>query len=606
MKRKLTSCLLVAGFMLASVPGTFATTYFIKPDGPDETDGLSWEQALNYDYFAENMEQGNFEDGDVFCFAGGVYKLSSPDFDKYLTVNRSVTFLGGFDPNSTGTNTEITYPSPYETVISGGIESDVAAVPGNRTHLWYMQRREEIDGVDTKTRLNITVKGFTFKHAFRNYDSASNYKGAVMVFNTDLDMQWCNFIQNGAAFIGTSGLTLIASDANVSDCVFSENFSGEKGAALGLFISSTYAGDEYLTQAVVQRCQFTDNYFTTDYYPEAEYGEDGKPAYTNKLRGTAIFLGSSDERIRLYLVNSLVADNYTEGFGVIMGYPGTTMYMISNTIANKDYTSAQETRTVTGNNNTTKDVGRGLGVMSYGGFNYMANNYVVNAILGESAPSNPAILLSRSSDTRPGKWYSGGYNLTGTAWYCTTWASPRDRTQDPSIQDDHDDGTGTIVQGTYLYLSDSDDESYTYADVFGDNTFGDNGGFNQTLAPLSPVKSLTVDELNALKTEWKLPENIDLTVDQRGFKRASTTCVGSYDAEATSGIDDVVAANRLSISTLGNGLFQVNGADADATVYNLSGNVVKEVPVNEVIDLSSLAKGVYIIHVDGEAFKVVK
>ena len=592
MKRKLTSCLLVAGFMLASVPGAWATTYFIKPDGGGmENDGSSWEQAINYDYFAENMEQGNFEDGDVFCFAGGVYKLSSPDFDKYLSVNRSVTFLGGFDPNSTGTNTDITYPSPHETVISGGIESDVAAVPGNRTHLWYMERK---DG-DQPVRINVTVKGFTFKHAFRNYDSASNYKGAVMVFNTDLDMQWCNFIQNGAAFVGTSGLTLIASEANISDCVFSENFSSEKGAALGLFISSAYAGDEYLTQAVVQRCQFTDNYFTTDYYPEAEYGDDGKPAYTNKLRGTAIILGSNDERLRLYLVNSLVADNYTEGFGVIMGYPGTTMYMISNTIANKDYTAEQETRTVSANKNGTKDVGRGLGVMSYGGYNYMANNYIVNGVLGESAPSNPAILLSRSGATRPGTWNSGGYNISGTAWYCTTWTTPRDRTQTPEIQ-----------ATSLLYLSDTDAETYTYADVFGDNTFGDNGGFSQTLAPVSPVKSLTIDELNALKTEWNLPENINLAVDQRGFKRASTTCVGSYDADATSGIADVIAADRLSVCTLGNGLFSVNGARAEATVYNLSGNVVKVVPANDVIDLSSLAKGVYIIHVDGEAFKVIK
>lgn len=591
MKRKLTSCLLVAGFMLASVPGAWATTYFIKPDGSDMNDGLSWEQAISYDFFAENMEGGNFADGDVFCFAGGVYKLSSPDFDKYLSVNRSVTFLGGFDPNSTGTNTDITYPSPYETVISGGIESDVAAVPGNRTHLWYMERK---DG-DQPVRINVTVKGFTFKHAFRNYDSASSYKGAVMVFNTDLDMQWCNFIQNGAAFIGTSGLTLIASEANISDCVFSENFSAEKGAALGLFKSSAYAGDEYLTQAVVQRCQFTDNYFTTDYYPEAEYGDDGKPAYTNKLRGTAIFLGSEDERLRLYLVNSLVADNYTEGFGVIMGYPGTTMYMISNTIANKDYNSEQETRTVSANKNGTKDVGRGLGVMSYGGFNYMANNYIVNGVLGESAPSNPAILLSRSGPTRPGTWNSGGYNISGTAWYCTTWATPRDRTQTPEIQ-----------ATSLLYLSDTDEETYTYADVFGDNTFGDNGGFSQTLAPVSPVKSLTIDELNALKTEWNLPENINLAVDQRGFKRASTTCVGSYDADATSGIADVIAADRLSVCTLGNGLFSVNGAQAEATVYNLSGNVVKVVPANDVIDLSSLAKGVYIINVDGEAYKVIK
>lgn len=591
MKRKLTSCLLVAGFMLASVPGAWATTYFIKPDGSDMNDGLSWEQAISYDFFAENMEGGNFADGDVFCFAGGVYKLSSPDFDKYLSVNRSVTFLGGFDPNSTGTNTNITYPSPYETVISGGIESDVAAVPGNRTHLWYMERK---DG-DQPVRINVTVKGFTFKHAFRNYDSASSYKGAVMVFNTDLDMQWCNFIQNGAAFVGTSGLTLVASEANISDCVFSENFSAEKGAALGLFISSAYAGDEYLTQAVVQRCQFTDNYFTTDYYPEAEYGEDGKPAYTNKLRGTAIFLGSNDERLRLYLVNSLVADNYTEGFGVIMGYPGTTMYMISNTIANKDYNSEQETRTVSANKNGTKDVGRGLGVMSYGGYNYMANNYIVNGVLGESAPSNPAILLSRSGATRPGTWNSGGYNISGTAWYCTTWTTPRDRTQTPEIQ-----------ATSLLYLSDTDEETYTYADVFGDNTFGDNGGFSQTLAPVSPVKSLTIDELNALKTEWDLPENIDLTVDQRGYKRAATTCVGSYDGDATSGIADVIAADRLSVCTLGNGLFSVNGARAEATVYNLSGNVVKVVPANDVIDLSSLAKGVYIIHVDGEAFKVIK
>ena len=75
MKRKLTSCLLVAGFMLATAPSAFATTYFIKVDGSDDTDGSSWEQAISYDYFAENMEQGNFADGDVFCFAGGTQLL---------------------------------------------------------------------------------------------------------------------------------------------------------------------------------------------------------------------------------------------------------------------------------------------------------------------------------------------------------------------------------------------------------------------------------------------------------------------------------------------------------------------------------------------------
>lgn len=594
MKRKLTSCLLVAGFMLATAPSAFATTYFIKADGSDGTDGSSWEQAISYDYFAENMEQGNFADGDVFCFAGGVYKLSSPDFDKYLAINRSVTLLGGFDPASTGTNTDITYPSPYETVISGAIESDVAAVPGNRTHLWYMQNATVTPTDTVRVRLNVTVKGFTFKHAFRNYDSASDYKGAVMVFDTDLDMQWCKFIQNGAAYVGPSGLDVIASHADISDCVFSENFSGEKGAALGLFTVKLYSEKQYKTTAVVQRCQFTDNYFTTDYYPEAEY-DGGKPPYTNKLRGSAIFLGSNDERISLYLVNSLVADNYTEGFGVIMGYPGTTMYMVSNTIANKDYTAEQETRTVGSNNSGGKDVGRGLGVMSYGGFNYMANNYIVNGVLGESAPSNTAILLSRSNDKRPGTWNSGGYNLSGTAWYCTNWATPRDRTQTPEVQ-----------ATSFLYFGNNDAETYTYADVFGETTFGDNGGNTQTLVPTTRMSSLTLDELNALKTEWSLPENIDLTVDQRGYKRAATTCVGAYDGDATSGITDLTNVSKVSVSTLGNGIFQVNGADTDVTVYNLSGNVVKVVPANEVIDLSSAAKGVYIMTVGGQAFKVIK
>lgn len=594
MKRKLTSCLLVAGFMLATAPSAFATTYFIKVDGSDDTDGSSWEQAISYDYFAENMEQGNFADGDVFCFAGGVYKLSSPDFDKYLAINRSVTLLGGFDPASTGTNTDITYPSPYETVISGAIESDVAAVPGNRTHLWYMQNATVTPTDTVRVRLNVTVKGFTFKHAFRNYDSASDYKGAVMVFDTDLDMQWCKFIQNGAAYVGPSGLDVIASHADISDCVFSENFSGEKGAALGLFTVKLYSEKQYKTTAVVQRCQFTDNYFTTDYYPEAEY-DGGKPPYTNKLRGSAIFLGSNDERISLYLVNSLVADNYTEGFGVIMGYPGTTMYMVSNTIANKDYTAEQEARTVGSNNSGGKDVGRGLGVMSYGGFNYMANNYIVNGVLGESAPSNTAILLSRSNDKRPGTWNSGGYNLSGTAWYCTNWATPRDRTQTPEVQ-----------ATSFLYFGNNDAETYTYADVFGETTFGDNGGNTQTLVPTTRMSSLTLDELNALKTEWSLPENIDLTVDQRGYKRAATTCVGAYDGDATSGITDLTNVSKVSVSTLGNGIFQVNGADTDVTVYNLSGNVVKVVPANEVIDLSSAAKGVYIMTVGGQAFKVIK
>ena len=594
MKRKLTSCLLVAGFMLATAPSAFATTYFIKADGSDGTDGSSWEQAISYDYFAENMEQGNFADGDVFCFAGGVYKLSSPDFDKYLAINRSVTLLGGFDPASTGTNTDITYPSPYETVISGAIESDVAAVPGNRTHLWYMQNATVTPTDTVRVRLNVTVKGFTFKHAFRNYDSASDYKGAVMVFDTDLDMQWCKFIQNGAAYVGPSGLDVIASHADISDCVFSENFSGEKGAALGLFTVKLYSEKQYKTTAVVQRCQFTYNYFTTDYYPEAEY-DGGKPPYTNKLRGSAIFLGSNDERISLYLVNSLVADNYTEGFGVIMGYPGTTMYMVSNTIANKDYTAEQEARTVGSNNSGGKDVGRGLGVMSYGGFNYMANNYIVNGVLGESAPSNTAILLSRSNDKRPGTWNSGGYNLSGTAWYCTNWATPRDRTQTPEVQ-----------ATSFLYFGNNDAETYTYADVFGETTFGDNGGNTQTLVPTTRMSSLTLDELNALKTEWSLPENIDLTVDQRGYKRAATTCVGAYDGDATSGITDLTNVSKVSVSTLGNGIFQVNGADTDVTVYNLSGNVVKVVPANEVIDLSSAAKGVYIMTVGGQAFKVIK
>ena len=73
MKRKLTSCLLVAGFMLATAPSAFAETYFIKADGDENGDGLSWETAISYDYFAENMEQGNFADGDEIHSSSAAY-----------------------------------------------------------------------------------------------------------------------------------------------------------------------------------------------------------------------------------------------------------------------------------------------------------------------------------------------------------------------------------------------------------------------------------------------------------------------------------------------------------------------------------------------------
>ena len=79
------------------------------------------------------------------------------------------------------------------------------------------------------------------------------------------------------------------------------------------------------------------------------------------------------------------------------------------------------------------------------------------------------------------------------------------------------------VQATSLLsLADNDAETYTYADVFGETTFGDNGGNPQTLVPTTRMSSLTLDELNALKTEWSLPENIDLnTVDST---RLQTRC----------------------------------------------------------------------------------
>lgn len=582
MKRKLTSCLLVAGFMLATAPSAFATTYFIKVDGSDNTDGSSWEQAISYDYFAENMDQGNFADGDVFCFAGGVYKLSSPDPDKYLTINRSVTLLGGFDPNSTGTNTDITYPSPYETVISGAIESDVAAVPGNRTTLWLMENRtKDGDVTATTTRIEATVKGFTFKHSYRAADTSNSWRGAVIVANADVDMEHCKIVQNGAANEG-GALMIIGATVNVSDCVFSENFSAGKGAALACLGSSVYPDKKSI--AVVQRSQFTDNYFeTTEYTTASLYN----------ARGSAVFLGTDTGNMVAYLINCLVADNYTEGFGCINVYPECELYMISTTLANKTFTAKQRELFVP--NPEISSNSRGVNLNSYGGHVYMANCYNVNEIVGEEGASSSVSVLAQYKGPKPGSWHSAGYNYSGLQWFCTSWATPRDRTQTPEIQ-----------AQTFLYLSDLDKETYTYADIFGDATFGDNGGSTETLIPATRMPSLTLDELNALKNEWSLPENIDLTVDQRGYKRAATTCVGAYDGDATSGITDLTNVSKVSVSTLGNGIFQVNGADTDVTVYNLSGNVVKVVPANDVIDLSSAAKGVYIMTVGGQAFKVIK
>ena len=124
-------------------------------------------------------------------------------------------------------------------------------------------------------------------------------------------------------------------------------------------------------------------------------------------------------------------------------------------------------------------------------------------------------------------------------------------------------------------------ENNTIESVFGSNARTEIDGYNVRL-PQESFAGTPLTDITKLKSEWNLPECLDLAVDIRGNKRADSTYPGAYDpkAGATQSITDI------------------NKVEEEETVlgiYDMTGRAVS----------SNAAPGLYIIRTNLGARKVL-
>ena len=106
--------------------------------------------------------------------------------------------------------------------------------------------------------------------------------------------------------------------------------------------------------------------------------------------------------------------------------------------------------------------------------------------------------------------------------------------------------------------------------------------------------------------------NVDLSVDLFGNKRATTTYRGAYDPNAnpaSSGITSVytTGGSQIIITSKGNGNFTVKGAEGMATVYDMSGRIVKTQRIDDsILSITDVASGIYIVRLGDASVKIAR
>lgn len=282
--------LLLSVAALAATP-LFAATYYVTPEGAGTKDGSSWENAFGVEEFrtkaAENVN------GDVYNFAGGVYK---PSQTVVFKVETGATLNGNADGE--------------RTIFSGDKNGNNNPDSGDANRLIRFQANT-VDGISTKS---IVIQDIDFTCVYTNCNDNSATMGALMIDNSgDVKINNCNFYGNWAqGQFGGAGCFIYRSTVVLTKCVFRNNSANYRGAAVRVFGNSTEKG-----LVTFADCTFKNN---TNYH------------------NMGIIFGANFKQINL--INCTVADNKingTENAGAIFVNPKATydnkLTIVNSTIA---------------------------------------------------------------------------------------------------------------------------------------------------------------------------------------------------------------------------------------------------------------------------------
>lgn len=319
--------------LMSEITEESTKSYYVKIDGTG--DGSSWDKAMSGDQFRKMINAKSFANGAVVYMAAGTYYAGSEanikDQNKltdYMKLTTGLTIYGGFSPTMTGTSHDITYPSKYETIISGDLNKNGKADEGD-CHLMKLESSSPIK-----------IIGVTFKNGYLNEaNSEANIRSGIVVSGkTTANFRYCKFVGNttNLPYYGGAALYITQGKVSLTDCIFEDNLAYDRGGAIRI--------DGNWNQVLnIDRCTFTGNSTLHDWGGTIQGSSNNATVCINNSTfanntvgsgGGAVFNGAS----YLFMSNCTLLDNYCPANEKIqmIRVEGNDNHHIINTIAVND------------------------------------------------------------------------------------------------------------------------------------------------------------------------------------------------------------------------------------------------------------------------------
>ncbi len=479
------------------------TKYFFSPEGNGDADGSSWENAAAGEYLGTTVAEA--EVGDEFYLMEGKY---APDgTTNKWNIAQGVIIKGGYPTTMTGTNTDIDYTTAGQSVFSADLDNDGKG--DNKDYAFVYvglagQEGEKEDGQFYKDAPLTQIWGVTFRDGAR--EDGKYWGNMLWVKHTQLDLHFCKFINNLSVVSGANNAALVGwgSQLRVFDCVFEGNQGIGAGSAVLLRAYASNSSNKDAAHNMItlfERCEFTNNTCTGGY---------GGTISVADCAGT------------LYMINCTVTGSSVQyGGAVALGGAGDDginapkAYLINNTFV--DNVATREGNWIGGCYRSGKHSAT-----------HFANNIIVNpAAKDDFNPGESVVDIQWANAT----YVSAGYNIFGTFT-------------------EKADECGSFAATDKVTTSAADVN--TLEKIFGTSVLANNGGFSQSFMPLAEqATSLAVADLQTAVAAWNMEKAVtdvmDLTVDQRGYKRAATTMSGSVDVNAQAPADEKVSVTGVTL-----------------------------------------------------------
>ena len=346
---KLKKFYLIAALMAAPM-ASFATDYFVTPEGRGNGDGSSWDNAMSLDAFREKAGDAS-TDIHTYYFAGGEYIVAGP----LKILKKGCTLIGGFAPDLTGISHDTpTYPSTTPTIFTGDINQDGVAGEGDAECILSV-KTDTKNGDESK---KVVLQGLELTGAYSQSapkdNNNANARGALHLENCGyVEVDNCRFYGNvgddpsgsNPGLVGGMAFTSHRSQSIFNDCEFTGNSAVSRGGAIRLTSGNETKDDKGRT--VFNRCLIANNTIKNNLgsaicMQTGAYLQIINSTITGNVAGegaSAVYATGEDNlnSRSIYIVNSTIAGN--EGgvqVEVTKGNNGANLYVANSIIVSEE------------------------------------------------------------------------------------------------------------------------------------------------------------------------------------------------------------------------------------------------------------------------------